>query len=918
MTSKSDRSAPKDPAWLIASKLKPSASAGHLVKRSALLEKLNAALGVRLTLVRAPAGFGKTTLLQQFYARLSEEGIAVCWLTLDEEDGKGGQFLAYLSGALVRAGILEGIPSPVAIDDANTPPDRSILSSLLNQLAATDRDIVLILDDYHRVQSAEVDSQFGFFIRHLSANVHLIVSSRETPGFEWTSCRTNGGLLDIGSSHLQFALEETGALVNGQQQKQNAACLSDVQVERLFLLTEGWVMGIQLASAWLTNVSFDPSRLDDYSGQSAEVADYLAEQVYRHLPATIQDFLVKTSVLERFNGDLCNEICDFTESWRIIEELECRNLFIFFLDKDREWARYHQLFSDFLQRKLRRNGHGSVEAIHRKAAEWFLQQGDITGAIHHALNANDADNCASIIDRAGGWRLAINGYAGRLRHAFAKIPDDVLKLYPRAWLAHILLSGKAGGQIEARAKLQALQVEIEGSPALQELGDELIAVKFLLFAFEDRLHDAVVLRDLERAVEKIGASKDLIAGILGNQLCALYVTTGRFTECLAVGARAEQHVRVAGNAYSELFVGMHMAQAHLGQGNLDEADTAYRDVYQRLHASFRMDDDLVGTLQTLLAETAYERDNLLEAQAFLEQSLPSLERIGGWFDVFAAGYGTAASLAHARHDIGAAMAVLDRAEELAKRGGFARLPQFVVAQRVRELTLAGQIDLADKFAERLDAIPAPGLSGSADMVSWRLQEAVFTALARLEIAKGNPDLALSLLQRLRAQAERERHVRTLIKLDLLQAMAQDLAGRRAMAMASLESCLDRAAPLGFLRTLLDEGEPMKRLLGLFDASRRASPVVRTYVARLRDDDNRPRVPLTARETQILALLVAGYSTKEMAYDLNLGMNTIKYHRRNVFDKLGVRSRSEAIAVARQRGGLPIASGGGSKAVPSID
>ena len=658
------------------------------------------------------------------------------------------------------------------------------------------------------------------------------------------------------------------------------------------------MLALQLAGQFMENEGSGIDVIERFSGRTAEMADYLSEQILLGLPDEIQSFLMETSVLERFNGDIANAIRGKTDSWFMVEELERRNLFLFFLDSERKWFRYHHLFQEFLHERLRRLDTARLESLNRAAADWFVRNGQLSTAVHHAILANDLELAADLLEQAGGWRMVLTGQVGIIRSACDKIPKKNIRERPRLWLGEILLLAKTGTIVEARRKLD--EFTASGFAAVQSdkpLYAEHQVVDIIVAGYEDRRVSAKDLSSLEESVADPEVLDNVVLALLYNYLCLVYLDFCRFDKSIEAGNRSINHFRAMGNDYAEKLVETHIGQAKLGQGRLINARDIYQRVYDSAQASFGFDDDAAAIAGTLLAETAYERNELAAAKELLDTTLPHVERFDGWFDIYAAGYLTASSVAHATDGIDAALTVLDRAEETARRRGLDRLVLLSRVHRARELTLAGRLDEAAAIVARNEAMRSRGSGFS----SWRLWEAMGPMLARLALRRGDPGGALEILRPLEEEAAANGCEHQSIRLLALLALTNHEKGERKIALECLERAVLLAAPQGFVRPFVEEGEAMKQLFSnLLKAGPKLIPAVTSFVeAILNTEEAYGGALLSERESQILGMISSGHSTKEMAHLLALSENTVKYHRKRVYKKLGVASRSQAVATARR-------------------
>jgi LuxR family maltose regulon positive regulatory protein len=631
-----------------------------------------------------------------------------------------------------------------------------------------------------------------------------------------------------------------------------------------------------------------------------EVMDYLLEQVFRDQPAKIKNFLLQTSVLDRFNGDLADAVSTRGDSWQIIEYLHRHNLFLFFLDKEGQWCRYHHLFADFLKERLRRSGRCLSESAHERAAIWFNQHGLVREAVTHALQSSNLELVAAIVEEAGGWRMAITGNQSILRRVISRLPEVILHRYPRLWLGAVLISAKTGRLYDAQRKLRELEWQEAGAgEANQQAIAERIAISVLIAGYEDRLMNRHDLEELEKLVRQPQFDDDLVLVLLNNYLCLLYLGSGKFAQSIEAGVICKNFFLQREDAYGGNIIDIHTGQSVLALGRLAEAKAIFEQIYNFSRCYVDDTGDAAAIASVLLAETAYEQNDLASSEEYLDRSLHHIEKFDSWLDIYASAYITAASVAHASTGIDASMTILDRAEEVAGRRNLDRLGRLVRLTRIRELVLQGDLRTAETFAQEFEPFEEAELPCGTELPNWRLIEAAALSLADVSILGGNPQRAIAILAPRVAEAEKNKWIRSTIKLLIKLALSLDACGNRKAALEAVERSLLYAAPQNFIRCYLVEGKPMRSLLGALPKNQTTIPVVKVFVDTVLGERAQGKVLFGDRQKEILDLLIKGCSTKEMAFRLGLSANTIKFHRKKLFEKLGARSRSQAIAAARK-------------------
>ncbi len=883
-------------SWAIASKLQPSVRLRSPVPRTALMQRLDAALDTRLTVVHAPAGYGKSSLLAQWYERLRSQGIPVAWLCLDEHDSDPFQFLNYLIEACKEAGFAAGVDlinSPHSFSVASPAATSASLITALGRCAGTH---AIVLDDYHRAECAETGALLDYLQYMLPGNVHLVISSRRFPrSLSTADLRAHEDLLELDQSELRFSPEEIAAYL-----AERAPSVGE-WAQALFERTEGWPIALQAVRRWLQQGTPVAQALEQISGRASDLVDYFVEQVFDTLRPEEQALLLNTSILERVNGDLAEALCGAGHCWTLLERLEQRDLFVHGLDHERAWYRYHRLFSEFLQERLRRGGGRPVAELHGLAARWFHDHGHSTEAVQHALASGSAELLAEVLEALGGWHYALLGHVGVFQRALPQIPEVVLIRHPRLSLAAVYLDARLGEHEVARGKLEGLRAAVtELRRSDPELAAEMHLASCLIDRYAGREVTADELVALKAVTGMLPLDNHVMRAVSCNLQCAIYARLGRSEEAFAVGEQAIAHFRAIGSLYGETFIYFHQGHARLLQGRLRDAEALYREGYDLSVEHFGEDSDLAAIARAFLSEVAYEKNHVHEAERLLEQALPHIEQFDSWPEVYEAAYFTAMRLARLRQDADGLAAIARRVRVTARAR---KLPDL---QRIMDARLRALWDDAESVTEGFDEGGATG----ADVVDPSLREARTAARARMLMSAGELEAAEVLLTRETDQAYRERHLRCFILLSVQLAIVQWQLDRHAEARATLEKALATSVFEGIKRPFIDAGPlllPVLRDLTRLSEGRRRNRLRDTFLAELsleigrQQRNDQPPGLLSPREREVLGYLMQGRSNREIAEAVPLSINTVKFHIKNLFDKLAVTSRQDAVTAAIRRG-----------------
>jgi LuxR family maltose regulon positive regulatory protein len=858
----------------------------HLVGR--LREGL--ASGRKLTLISAPAGYGKTTLVSAWVAEAEQP---VAWLSLDERDSDPTRFLTYLVAALqtvapgIAAGILSALqaPQPVSIE--------ALLTTLLNELAALAADLVLVLDDYHAIEAKEVDSALAFLVEHLPPRLHVVIVTREDPALPLARWRARNQLTEMRAADLRFAPSEAAAFLNEAMR----LGISADQVAALEARTEGWIAGLQLAAISLRGRQDVAAFVTSFTGSHQFVLDYLVEEVLHQQPAHIQSFLVRTSMLDRMCGPLCDAVllAPAGAGQGILEYLERSNLFVVPLDNERRWYRYHHLFAELLRQRMRQSD--PVAQDHIRASQWFEANGLAIEAFQHAVAANDVERAARLMesrDMPLHTRNALNTILGWL----ASLPEAVLDAHPLLRVRSATMALTAGlttGVEEALLGAEIALANVERDPQTRDLLGQIACARATLAV--TRYQSETVAAEARRALEH------LLPGNLRWRFTATWALSAAY---LLQGQRAASRraldEALALNPTSRSLFSTILATTQLGR--LQEMDNQLAQAVETYRQVLRLGGDQLGPRASEaclgLARIHYAWNDLEAAEQYALQSEQLARLYDRVIDRYILSDVFLARLRLARGDAAGALGQLGEIEQAARQNNFAlRLPDVAAAQ-VLALLAQGDVAAAARLAQTYD-LPM--------------------SRARVLIAQGDAAAALALLEPLRQQMEARAWHDERLNVTVLQALAHQARGDKAQALSLLGEALALAEPGGLIRLFLDEGPPMARLL----AEAAASGIMPGYVARLlaafRAEEQpvpsgRPATPeerrgassahpliepLSQRELEILKLIALGLSNREIGARLFLALDTVKGHNRRLFDKLDVQSRTEAIARARALG-----------------
>ncbi|MBK7316844.1 LuxR C-terminal-related transcriptional regulator [Candidatus Villigracilis affinis] len=913
---------------ILATKLYTPLPRPKIVLRPRLIERLNEGLssGRKLTLISASAGFGKTTLVSEWIACCERP---VTWLSLDEGDNDPARFLIYLVTALqsIVANIGTGVLG--ALQSHQPPSIESILTALLNEITTISDNFVLVLDDYHIIDSKPVDNALTFLLEHLPPQMHLVIATREDPQLPLSRLRARGQLTELRAADLRFTPAEAAEFLN-QMMGLN---LSAEDIAALETRTEGWIAGLQFAAISMQGHQDTASFVKSFTGSHYFVLDYLVEEVLQQQSETIQTFLLHTSILERLCGSLCDAVLlnPSASGQETLEYLERANLFIVPLDNERRWYRYHHLFGDLLRQRLQRSStlssekeQGGVHELHRHASEWYEHNGSAADAIRHALAAEDFARAADLIELAFPAMSRERQFATLLGW-LKLLPDEVVRVRPVLCYEYAFSSMSCGENESVEPRLQDAErwfnmgERPESQPVGMVVADQEEFRRLPGLIALTRGGQALGRGDMPETVKyaqrvlDLAPERDyLMLGGAAAQLGLVAWTSGDLDTARRMTAEGMENLQLGGYISPVIGCAITLADIQITQGDLHKAMTTYE---RGLHWATRAGAPTLAVqgaadMHVGMSSLHYEHNDLETAT----QCLLTSQALGELAGLPQNPYRWCAAMARIRQaqgDLDGAIQLLEEAERVYD-GNFSPNVRPVATRKVRVWLAQGRL------GEALDWARQQGLSAENEL-SY-LREFDHIALARVLLARYQSDRAdvsisgaVGLLERLLKAAEEGGRMGSVIEILVLQALAHQAQGDLPAALLPLQHALALAEPEGYVRMFLDEGPSMMQLLR--EASAReimpdyTDKLLAAFEAEKRKSEDKPDLPptqplidpLSQRELKILQLIAQGLSNREIGERLFLALDTIKGHNRKIFDKLQVQSRTEAIARARELG-----------------
>jgi ATP/maltotriose-dependent transcriptional regulator MalT len=888
---------------LIATKITTPQSAQSLIARPGVMARCRESVEHPCTIIAAPAGFGKTTLLMMVGEQVRQQGWQVAWVTLEESEQDPTRFWQYTLAAL--DGAQPGISATARhmLEVPRPAPTERMLTVLINELAAARTPILLVLDDYHRASTPAIDQGLIFLIEHTPAKLRMLISARSTPAFPLARLHAQGHIAELHAADLRFSADESGRFMRETMR----ITLQQEQLERLEERTEGWVAGLQLAALSLRNQADIPDLVADISATPRYIAEYLIDEVLERQPDDVQTFLLQTSPLERLTGPLCDAVTGRDDSATMLARLVQEQLFVTPLDSAQTWYRYHHLFAEVLRGRLACRMPDMVNQCHQRAAGWLWQHSMADDAILHLLAAESFEAAAAHIEQESD-RLVLHGETAGLARWVRGLPRETVLAHPHLCLLYAIALLLQGESPDAIAWMAALEQVYQEQPSLpSKVRGEITAVQSLLKLWSGDIAGGAQLA--REALRQLPPDDHLLRGL------TLWIThviglfgEGNIAEAeQAIGEVAEDSRR-SGNMLVAFIALITKASAQIYQCRLRDAAQSCDEALQLVSIIGNQEMPMAAMTYCLLGEIHRERNELDTAEALLQHALDiginliSPETIVDGLVSLAMVYA-----AHGRYD-----------ESLAT---FEQIRQMVQAQRlapwdadqmemmrVRVLIRQGNMSEADRWATAYRQRRDQQTRGVTPLAF--IGDIEDLSLARVVLAQGDLQESIAILQPLCGRAENTKQWRNLMEGRMLLARAHWMAGDSDAAQRNLHAALTIAAPEGFIRVFVDEGDSMADLLAHYVASQHtastrtheyehARALLAAFGRALELAPTASSEILSQREVDVLRLLATGRSNEAIASDLVLALSTVKWHVAHIYRKLGVRGRMQAVTRARE-------------------
>lgn len=901
---------------LLATKLYAPPHRTDLLSRPRLLEGLAEGAQRKLTLLSAPAGFGKTTLVSEW---LAEAGRPASWLSLDADDSDLRRFLAHLVAAIQTVAPSVGESVRASLQTPQLPPTTWLVTELLNDLTSLSEDIVLVLDDYHLLDSGAVSEALDYLLDHQPQQLRIVITTREDPELRLANLRAKGQLTELRAADLRFTQAEASDLLN----QVTGLSLSTEDIALLAARTEGWIAGLQLAALSMRGRDDVPGFIASFAGDHRYVVDYLLEEVLERQPERVREFLLQTSILNRLSGHLCDAVTAQDGSAELLHTLERANLFLVPLDETRQWYRYHHLFREVLLTHLEQVHGDLVVPLHRRASIWFESCGQPAEAVRHALVGRDFERAAGLIGRQ--WRAMDSTFQSEAWASWVdQLPEAMVRTRPVLGVGYAWAQLNAGALEAADKRLREVEAwlastdsDAEQPPAHTQapvVDDEREFRSLPGTVASARAYHALARGDpaggvahARQALDLLSAEDHVRRGVPLGLLSLAHWANGDLAAAHDILAEALTGFRAAGMTSAAISCTFGLADILVTQGRLRQAARLYQD-------AFRLVEEPAGDMVPGVVELHLGLGDVLREQGDLaaaERHLRRAEALGNRAVLTGDQSRVRTVMAKLEASLGnldRALTLLDEAVRLAIRSPMPDLHP-VAARHALVWLAQGRVAEAMAWAHDRGLNAQDALSYMHEFEHLVLARCLLAA-GRLGRSNGGAEQAHVLLGRLLTAAEGGGRTGSVIEISVLQSLALAAIGDQSAAAQSLSRALALAEPEGYVRVFLDEGSPMTALLR--GAKRRAP--AEGYAGRLLAlagdaPSPAPRAHpitdtlevLTEREAQVLRLLGTELSGPEIARELRVSLNTLRTHVRNVYGKLGVNSRRAAVSLAKELG-----------------
>ncbi|MEX3813171.1 LuxR C-terminal-related transcriptional regulator [Paraburkholderia sp. BR13439] len=894
------------PPLLLATKIYPPRLPAGLIDRPRLVCLAGEAENKRLTVIKAPAGFGKTSLALTWLERLRRDGVLVAWLSLDSEDDEPARFLYHLAQALQQACDGVGASAIGLTTAASLVPAQSIVSTLINELVEVDDEVCIFLDDFHLISLPAVHDAVSFLVENAPSHVHVVICTRTDPPLPLGRLRAGNSLLELDASTLRFDFDETRSFV----EHECPGKLHASSIKLLFTRTEGWAAALRISASVLARAAHKPdAEVAPASGASRPFAAYLEDMVKR-LPGGMVEFMLRTSILERLSAPLCEAVTGVRTSQAMLESIAARQLLLEPLDLDGTWFRFHHLMGEYLHRRLQTQHRDEVADLHRRACQWYAQEAQWTDAVRHAIAAGDVEEAVSLIGRCA-MALVTKGDLLTLLGWQRQFPAHLMRSQTKVTLAIAWGMALAMRFDEALAMLDTIEKDAASSTDPASVRWECQAIRSVVAALQDDAHACLALAEdcLKRPSTDVWTTN-----VASNVVRFAHWKMGNLEALYAVQWVPYSIEEDSRNVFASVYRLTLLGHVEMQQLHFPLAERYFQEAMRLAERHAGPKSIAVAQVAPMIAQLRYEQGRLDEAEALVSDLMPVIDA-AVLLDSALMAYRLLIRTAGARSDTAQAYALIDRAQALAYARKWDRLSAGALVERTRLNLAEGRIVEAAASVAQLDRLAD---SASAAATSAAAEIATYRGLARayLAMAQGRAQDAADTLTATLQTIECRHGFYLALRLRTVLALVWMAANESARAVETFREVLKAAAPAELYQSIVDQGPQIVPLLQAVREALRGeaqSKPLLAYVDRLLDGSralylpgdtrarNAEREPLSARERDIIGLIAHGQSNKEVARTLGIAPETVKSHVKSIFVKLAVDKRAQAVARAQSLG-----------------
>jgi LuxR family transcriptional regulator, maltose regulon positive regulatory protein len=879
---------------LLRTKLTAPPGRPELVLRPRLFTRLDLGLAGPVTLITAPAGAGKTSLIRSWLATRNKAHLPAAWFSIDPDDNGPIRFWSYLLEAIdsCSPGICDS--ARLALQTASARNLEPILTILINELSAIDRECVVILDDYHLIDNPDIHAAVEFLIERAPDSLCLIMLSRSDPPLPLARWRARGMLAEIRLRDLRFTSEEATRLFGGGVI--GPRTLSDQQIATLTERTEGWAAGLHLASLALRGHHDIDGFVRTFAGNHRFVLTYLIDEVLSRLDTRTQTFLIETSILQQLSGDLCATVTGQEDAGQTLDQLHRDGLFLVPLDETGTWYRYHHLFADVLHHRLMQQNQRGIDELHIQAGRWLEESGMTTFAIDHYARGGAYNDATRLITASGRGR-GTAGEAEMVSRYLSRLPEDLIQANAELCLTAAWASLVTGPLASVESWLEAAEATVDPAEPNQQhlLAGEAQAIRAMVASFSGDSQAAI--HSAGQALALLPETHNHLRAVVSMSLGQVHRFDGNLQASEQAYTDAVELGLSVGNLYAAIDSLSDLGLVLMRLGRLHDAEAAFRRAERELADREATDLPEAGSLAVIWPDLLRERNQLAEAREMIQRGI-YLGQSGAKMDLLITGYRGLGLILSAMGDPEAGLDALATAHKYAELYGLEHTARGIVAREMQiRLSIEDLVPVEQWFQRYRPDSSLPGT-----VTEWEQ-----LLLAKVHLSRDEHTRAQSILDTLQAAAEETDRTGDLLKVLAVQALVNDASGHRQAAISTLSNALTLAEPEGFVRVFLDEGEPMRELIERIADGNRSVHYAGYLLGQAREFSARtgrksPVVtlaePLSERERDVLRLLGAGLSSPEIAREMFVAPSTVRSHLKSIYRKLDVHSRDQAIARAR--------------------